>query len=85
TPIAPVNTPHTLADDPQFADRLGWIPASQLGADQLGFPVRFVGETLPVPDKAPTNGQHTADVLRDVCGYDDERIATLKAGGILGE
>jgi crotonobetainyl-CoA:carnitine CoA-transferase CaiB-like acyl-CoA transferase len=85
TPIAPVNTPHTLADDPQFADRLGWIPASQLGADQLGFPVRFVGETLPVPNKAPTNGQHTADVLRDVCGYDDERIATLKEGGVLGE
>lgn len=84
TPIAPVNTPHTLADDPQFADRLGWIPASQLGADQLGFPVRFVGETLPVPDKAPTVGQHTADVLREVCGYDDGRIATLREEGVLG-
>jgi crotonobetainyl-CoA:carnitine CoA-transferase CaiB-like acyl-CoA transferase len=85
TPIAPVNTPRTLADDPQFADRLGWIPASQLGADQLGFPVRYVGETLPVPDKAPSNGQHTDDVLRDVCGYDDERITTLREGGVLGD
>ena len=27
TPIAPVNTPQSLADDPQFEDRLGWIPA----------------------------------------------------------
>ncbi|HVW79753.1 MAG TPA: CoA transferase [Mycobacteriales bacterium] len=85
TPIAPVNTPHTLADDPQFADRLGWIPASRLGADQLGFPVRFVGETLPVPEKAPTNGQHTVDLLREVCGYDDERIAVLKDRGVVGE
>jgi crotonobetainyl-CoA:carnitine CoA-transferase CaiB-like acyl-CoA transferase len=83
TPIAPVNTPKTLADDPQFADRLGWIPATKLGADQLGFPVRFVGETLPVPDKAPTTGQHTDDVLTEL-GYDAERIAALRDGGVLG-
>ena len=25
------------------ADRLGWIPASRLGADQLPMPVNFVG------------------------------------------
>jgi crotonobetainyl-CoA:carnitine CoA-transferase CaiB-like acyl-CoA transferase len=84
TPIAPVNTPKTLADDPQFADRLGWIPAEQLGAEQLGFPVRFVGETLPVPDKAPTVGEHTYDVLRAVCDYDDEQIAALRRSGVLG-
>ncbi len=85
TPIAPVNTPQTLADDPQFVDRLGWIPAERLGADQLGFPVRFVGETLPVPEKAPTNGQHTSDVLRSVCGYDEARIDALRSAGVLGE
>ena len=28
TPIAPVNTPKTIADDPQFHDRMEWIPAS---------------------------------------------------------
>jgi crotonobetainyl-CoA:carnitine CoA-transferase CaiB-like acyl-CoA transferase len=84
TPIAPVNTPKTLADDPQFADRLGWLPAEQLGAEQLGFPVRFVGESLPVPDKAPTAGEHTYDVLRAVCDYDDEQIAVLRKSGVLG-
>jgi crotonobetainyl-CoA:carnitine CoA-transferase CaiB-like acyl-CoA transferase len=26
TPIAPVNTPKTIADDPQFQERLPWIP-----------------------------------------------------------
>jgi crotonobetainyl-CoA:carnitine CoA-transferase CaiB-like acyl-CoA transferase len=84
TPIAPVNTPQTLADDPQFADRLGWIPAARLGADQLGFPVKFTGAELPVPDRAPTAGQHTDDVLRADCGYDDDRIAGLRAAGVLG-
>src|SRR5699024_8868688 len=75
TPIAPVNTPANIGDDPQFAARLGWIPASELGADQLPTPIRIVGETLPNPTHAPTVGQHTEQVLRDVAGYDDDRIA----------
>jgi crotonobetainyl-CoA:carnitine CoA-transferase CaiB-like acyl-CoA transferase len=83
TPIAPVNTPKTLADDPQFADRLGWIPAEQLGAEQLGFPVKFVGEELPVPAKAPTVGQHNDEVLK-AHGYDEARIAALRESGVLG-
>jgi crotonobetainyl-CoA:carnitine CoA-transferase CaiB-like acyl-CoA transferase len=84
TPIAPVNTPKTLPGDPQFAARLGWIPASRLGADQLPFPVRFVGEELPVPDKAPTAGEHTYEVLRAGCDYDDVEIAELRSSGALG-
>jgi crotonobetainyl-CoA:carnitine CoA-transferase CaiB-like acyl-CoA transferase len=84
TPIAPVNSPRTLPDDPQFAARLGWIPASRLGADQLPFPVRFVGEELPLPEKAPTVGEHTYEVLRAVCDYDDTQIAELRSAGALG-
>src|SRR3954470_7577864 len=84
TPIAPVNTPKTLPDDPQFAARLGWIPASRLGADQLAFPVRFVGEELPVPEKAPTVGEHTYAVLRSCCDYDDHQVAELRKSGVLG-
>jgi len=84
TPIAPVNSPKTLPDDPQFQDRLGWIPAAQLGADELPFPVRFVGEQLRVPDKAPSVGEHTYEVLRAACDYDDQRIAELRQSGALG-
>jgi crotonobetainyl-CoA:carnitine CoA-transferase CaiB-like acyl-CoA transferase len=84
TPIAPVNTPKTLPDDPQFADRFDWLPAAHLGADQLGFPVKFTGDPLPIPDRAPTPGQHTEAVLRAVCGYDDETLASLRESGALG-
>jgi crotonobetainyl-CoA:carnitine CoA-transferase CaiB-like acyl-CoA transferase len=84
TPIAPVNTPQTIADDPQFADRLGWIPASRLGADQLPFPVNYEGADVPLPSKAPMVGQHTDDVLREVAGYDDATITTLRNDGALG-
>jgi crotonobetainyl-CoA:carnitine CoA-transferase CaiB-like acyl-CoA transferase len=84
TPIAPVNTPKTLPDDPQFADRFDWLPAAEVGADQLGFPVKFTGEALPHPAKAPTAGEHTDEVLRAVCGYDDDAIQRLRDEGALG-
>ncbi|MEJ7585733.1 MAG: CoA transferase, partial [Acidimicrobiales bacterium] len=84
TPIVTVNTPRTLADDPQFRARMPWIPEARVGADQLPTPIRFLDRDLPVPQKAPTIGQHTDDVLRDVLGYDDDRIAALRAAGTLG-
>lgn len=84
TPIAPVNTPQTLADDPQFQARLPWIPKERVGNDQVPVPIKLVGEELPLPTKAPTAGQHTDDVLAEVLGYDADRIAALRAGGVLG-
>jgi crotonobetainyl-CoA:carnitine CoA-transferase CaiB-like acyl-CoA transferase len=84
TPIAPSNTPKTLADDPQFQDRMPWLPASQVGAEMLPTPIKFVGETLPAVTMAPTVGEHTEQVLRDVLGWDDARIAAARAAGALG-
>ncbi len=63
TPIAPVNTPQTLLEDPQFPDRFPLLPAEDLGSDQLFTPLHFVDEELPKPARAPTVGQHTDDVL----------------------
>ncbi|MBV8950806.1 MAG: CoA transferase, partial [Actinobacteria bacterium] len=85
TPIAPVNSPKSIADDPQFQDRMPWVPQERLGADQLPLPVKLVGDELPEPTKAPTVGQHTDDVLREVLGYDDARLKELRSSGALGE
>jgi crotonobetainyl-CoA:carnitine CoA-transferase CaiB-like acyl-CoA transferase len=82
-PIAPVYTPHTVHDDPQFQDRMSWFPASALGADQLPFPVKVAGEEPTVPGKAPEVGEHTEAVLRDVLGYDDAKIAALRHAGAI--
>ncbi len=82
-PIAPVNTPHTVHDDPQFQDRLSWFPAEVLGADQLPFPVKVAGEEPLVPTKAPEVGEHTDAVLRAVLGYDDAKLAELRAAGAI--
>jgi crotonobetainyl-CoA:carnitine CoA-transferase CaiB-like acyl-CoA transferase len=85
TPIAPVNTPKTLLEDPQFADRFKLLPKEEMGADQLFTPLHFVDEDLPRPAKAPTVGQHTEDVLRSVLGYDDDRIAAARSAGAFGD
>jgi crotonobetainyl-CoA:carnitine CoA-transferase CaiB-like acyl-CoA transferase len=83
-PIAPVNTPKSIADDPQFQARFPWYRHERHGADMLPFPVRFQGETLPEPSMAPRVGEHTEEVLARVLGYDASRIARLRESGALG-
>ena len=84
-PIAPVNTPKTIKDDPQFKDRFPLYGHEEHGADMLPFPVRFPGESLPEPSRAPTVGQHTDDVIRSVLGYDADRVAALRDSGAFGK
>ena len=85
TPIAPANTPQSMADDPQYKERMWRWQADVLGCDQIPTPVKFIDEEVPVPTKAPTVGQHSEAVLRDVLGYDETRIAELRAAGALGK
>jgi crotonobetainyl-CoA:carnitine CoA-transferase CaiB-like acyl-CoA transferase len=84
TTIAPVNSPKTLADDPQFKDRLGVLPHETHGADMIPYPVKFVDGSLPDPTPAPSAGQHNDEILSEVLGYDEDRIAALRGAGALG-
>jgi len=83
-PIAPVNSPKTVTDDPQFKDRFPLYPHEKHGADMLPFPVKFRDEELPVPSHAPTVGEQSEKVLEDVLGYGADKIAALKKAGALG-
>jgi crotonobetainyl-CoA:carnitine CoA-transferase CaiB-like acyl-CoA transferase len=84
TPIAPVNNPKTIADDPQFQDRLPWISKDRLGADELPIPIKVLDDEQPVPERAPAPGEHTNEVLARVLGYDDARLTALRESGALG-
>ena len=84
TPIAPVNNAKNVVDDPQFQDRLPLFTTEQVGCEQLPLPVKFFDEELPVPTHAPTVGQQTDEVLSDVLGLDEDRLAALRDQGILG-
>jgi crotonobetainyl-CoA:carnitine CoA-transferase CaiB-like acyl-CoA transferase len=85
TPIVVSNTPKTLLDDAQFKDRMPLLPKEQVGADMLPTPIKFIGEELPVPTKAPTVGQHTEKVLRETLGWSDEQIEKARAAGAFGD
>jgi crotonobetainyl-CoA:carnitine CoA-transferase CaiB-like acyl-CoA transferase len=85
TPIGPVNTPKSIADDPQFRDRFPLFPVAGHGAEMMPYPVKFATGPLPEPTRAPTVGEHSDAVLRRVLGYDDGKLAALRAAGAFGE
>jgi formyl-CoA transferase len=48
------------------------------GAKSLGFPLYMSDSEATVRSRAPQPGEHTASVLRELLGYDDERIDALR-------
>ena len=84
TPIAPVYNAKTAPDDPQFQHRLPFFSVDDVGAEQLPLPVNVIGEERLTPSMAPTVGQHTDEVMADVLGLDESRIAELRDGGAFG-
>ncbi|HEX7873932.1 MAG TPA: CoA transferase [Sphingobium sp.] len=46
-------------------------------------PIKYVGEPQPVPDAPPVLGQHSDAILAEVLGLDTERIAALRAAGVV--
>ena len=84
-PMAPVNTPENIVDDPQFQARFTIYPHEEHGADMISFPIHWDGEEMPAPTKAPEVGEHREKVLADVLGYDAAKVAELKEKGVFGK
>ncbi|SCK30310.1 Crotonobetainyl-CoA:carnitine CoA-transferase CaiB [Variovorax sp. HW608] len=55
----------------------GWIP-------NLATPLRLARTPALDPVAAPAIGQHSESILRDMLGYDEARIAQLRAAGAFG-
>lgn len=83
TAIAPVNSSRSLPADPHFTERIEWLPASTHTAEMLPLPVRFASTPIFHPGRAPHSGEHSEQVLRDVLGYDDDRVDDLLAGDVV--
>lgn len=83
-PIAAVNDAASIGRDPQFAERLPWLPAADVGADMIPNPIKLVDEPAAAPGPAPKPGEHTADVLRSVLDLDQARIDELGRAGVFG-
>jgi crotonobetainyl-CoA:carnitine CoA-transferase CaiB-like acyl-CoA transferase len=86
-PSAPVNDVAAALDDPQVAarDAVVEIPHPVLGpVRHVASPFRIDGFEPPL-ERGPFRGEHTASLLRDLCGYADERIAELARDGVFGD
>lgn len=82
----PVLDARDLHDSPHLAERGFFVelPHPEVGVRRhLGIPYRLHGSPLTVRRAAPCLGEDTESVLRDVLGYDVDRIAALRAGGAL--
>ena len=51
----------------------------------LASPFRFDGHRKTDTTPPPTLGEHTVAVLRELVGYDDARVETLRQQGAFGE
>ncbi|MGE5273529.1 MAG: CaiB/BaiF CoA transferase family protein [Verrucomicrobiota bacterium] len=79
-PCAPVNDVAAAIDEARLVEyehpRLGTVR-------QVASPLRLSGPEPPVRP-APARGEHTEQVLAEVCGYDRGRIRELADAGVFG-
>ncbi len=85
-PCAPVNGVAEALADAQ-ADARGAVAAYDhpvLGEVRtVASPLRLAGPERPL-DRAPFLGEHTAEILSEVCGYPPDRVRALEASGVFG-
>ena len=51
--------------------------------DIINSAVKFAGAAVGVRSHAPTLGEHNETVLRDLLGYDEQRMLALHDAGVL--
>lgn len=86
-PCGPVNNVAQALNDSQVLAR-GMVAQVPLHTGETmrmpGNPVKLSGAGPEAFTAPPQLGEHTDAVLRDVLGYDDDRLASLKAGKAVG-
>jgi crotonobetainyl-CoA:carnitine CoA-transferase CaiB-like acyl-CoA transferase len=85
-PASPVNdVAAALADDQTVArGGIASFPHPQLGVVRtVASPFRH-GRDVPAPARGPQLGEHTTEVLTELCGYDEARIRALAEAGAFG-
>jgi crotonobetainyl-CoA:carnitine CoA-transferase CaiB-like acyl-CoA transferase len=85
-PCAPVNEVETALRDPQAQARGSIVETKHptLGTvRQVATPLRVGAEAAPVTP-APARGEHTEEVLVELCAYSRERVRELSVAGVFG-
>lgn len=82
-PTAPVQTIEEIVEDPHLDHRrmLNYLPNKGEGREEIpvpGMPIKFPASEAPEVTDSPRVGEHTDEVLSEVAGYSEERLAELR-------
>jgi crotonobetainyl-CoA:carnitine CoA-transferase CaiB-like acyl-CoA transferase len=81
-PCGPVRTIEEALASPEVAER-GMIYEFADGLRVTGSPLRFSDTPVRAPSPPPKLGEHSDAILRDVLGYDADRINALRAANVI--
>jgi crotonobetainyl-CoA:carnitine CoA-transferase CaiB-like acyl-CoA transferase len=85
-PCGAINNLAEVFADPQVNERAmvnRWAHPLHDDVKLVASPIKMSGTPVRADRPPPLLGQHTQDVLKEVLGWDDERIATLKQQGAI--
>jgi CoA:oxalate CoA-transferase len=89
-PVAPVRHPEDALVDPRVMARDETMPVSHpaypsaIDLRTAGIPIQFSGARTGFDDALPIAiGEHNGQILQDMLGYDDARMAALREAGAI--
>ena len=86
-PAGPVYSPQQAVDDPHVREarilRNVDFPGLPIPAPISDTPVRFSQSDAGIRTRAPLLGEHTDELLRELCGYNEHEIVALREAGVI--
>jgi len=82
-PCGPIMSTEDLAGDEHVRGRQMWVELDHPQRGKwwnVGMPIKLSDSPARI-ERSPTLGEHTVEVLREVLGYDDAKIGSLKKAG----
>ncbi|HEY7743823.1 MAG TPA: formyl-CoA transferase [Burkholderiales bacterium] len=82
-PCGPIMGTEDLAHDEHVRGREMWVELDHPQRGKwwnVGMPIKLSASPARI-ERSPLLGEHTAEVLKEVLGYSDEKIAQLKSAG----
>lgn len=82
-PCGPIMSTEDLANDEHVRGRDMWVELDHPQRGKwwnVGMPIKLSASPAVIK-RSPTLGEHTGEVLKEVLGYDDGKVAALKSAG----
>ena len=82
-PCGPIMSTEDLATDEHVRGRDMWVELDHPQRGKwwnVGMPIKLSASPAKI-ERSPTLGEHTDEILKEVLGYDDGKIAALKSAG----